>query len=140
MNTLIDAANAVKTLSGFIGRQQLKAIDEGCRGEESQYFIDKLVEMAGVVSTMPMTYGQDGLGEQAVAHLHYFRGGMDWYITEKDMGAPCDHMEQRQAYGLADLGQGAECGYISIKELIEMNVELDLHFTPTTLVEIRSAA
>ena len=39
------------------------------------------------VLTMPATYGQDGLGEAAVVHLHYFMAGMDWWVTEKDIGA-----------------------------------------------------
>lgn len=32
-----------------------------------------------------------------------------------------------------------ELGYISIAEIIECGGELDLHFTPATLKEIRSA-
>jgi len=59
---------------------------------------------------------------------------MDWYITEKDMGD-----EQIQAFGLADLGMGfPELGYISIEELVENGVELDLHWTPKTLAEVKS--
>ena len=61
----------------------------------------------------------DGKGDDAVVYLHYFRGGMDWYITEKDM-----EEEQHQAFGLADLGYGGELGYISIQELIDNGVSL----------------
>ena len=132
--TKLDAATALSSLRGFIGKSQLHAIDQGCWGEERQYFYDKLVEMAGIATTMPETYEQDGLGDNAIAHLHYFKGSCDWYITEKDSETDGQH----QAFGLANLGYGGEIGYISIVELIELDVELDLHFTPCTLAEIKA--
>lgn len=132
--TKLDAAAALSSLRGFIGKSQLHTIDQGCWGEERQYFYDKLVEMAGIVTTMPETYEQDGLGDNAIAHLHYFKGSCDWYITEKDSETDGQH----QAFGLANLGYGGEIGYISIVELIELGVELDLHFTPCTLAEIKA--
>jgi hypothetical protein len=90
---------------------------------------------------MPKTGEQDGKGEQATAYLHYFAGGQaSWYITEKDAGSPDDDpgTGQIQAFGLADLfGDGGELGYISIAEILENGGELDFHFTPKTLAEIR---
>ena len=136
----VDAA--LKTLTrygGFIGRNQLRAIRDARKGEEREFFVDKLIELGGIVETMPKTYDQDGLGDQAVAHLHYFSPSADWYITEKDAGTP-DEPGQHRAFGLADLGYGGELGYISIVELLENNVELDLYFTPCKLAEIRKAA
>jgi hypothetical protein len=47
----------------------------------------------------------------------YFTGGCDWWIVEKDSDP--DHAGQAQAFGIADLGMGAELGYISIPELLE---------------------
>jgi hypothetical protein len=132
--TMRQATDAVQTLRGFIGAEQLDIIGRGCRGEERDYFKEKLVEMAKIVTDMPKTYEQDGLGENAVAHLHYFTGGCDWYITERDSDP--DGEGQIQAFGSANLGYGAELGYISIKELIEADVEIDLHFKPRTLAEI----
>ena len=138
MNTKKDAINALKILDGFICKQELAAIASGCRSEEKQFFFDKLVEMAGIVSTMPKTYEQDGKGDQAIAYLHYFNAGnQDWYITEKDAETP-EEPGQHQAFGLADLGYGGELGYISIVELIAHGVELDLYFKPQTLGEIRA--
>ena len=125
---------ALHTLRGFIGISQLRAIGQGCRSEERQYFYDKLVQMAGIAQTMPKTYDQDGLGDDAIAHLHYFKGACDWYITEKDSEPDGQH----QAFGLANLGYGGEIGYISIVELTGLDVELDLHFTPCTLAEIKT--
>jgi hypothetical protein len=39
---------------------------------------------------------------------------------------------------LADLGYGAELGYISIEELIKNSVEIDLHWKPITLKELKN--
>ena len=63
---------------------QIMIIGDGCRGEERDFFFDKLSEYADRVRTMPKTYEQDGKGLDAIAYLHYFNGGADWYITEKD--------------------------------------------------------
>ena len=44
--------------------------------------------------------------------------------------------EQRDAFDLC--GDGGELGYISIAELIQLGAELDLHWTPRTLAEVRA--
>lgn len=118
----------------FVGPAQLAAIGEGLEGEESKHFERKLEELTELFSTMPHTYQQDGKGDDAVVHLHYFLGGMDWYITERDM-----EVDQFQAFGYADLGYGGELGYISIQELIDNGVELDLYWEPKTLREVKAA-
>ncbi len=126
---------AVKSLHGFMPPAQLDLMGTLCRGEEGDFFRAKFVEYAERVANMPKTYEQDGKGDEAVAHLHYFSGGCDWYITEKDM-----EPEQAQAFGWADLGHGGELGYISLVELCQCRgVELDLHFTPTKLAAIKQA-
>ena len=85
---------------------------------------------------MPKTYEQDGLGEEAVVHLHYFTGSADWWITEKDSDP--DGEGQVQAFGLADLFQdGGELGYISLVEILAAGAELDLHWTPKPLAHAR---
>jgi hypothetical protein len=89
---------------------------------------------------MPKSYETDGQGDKAIAHLHYFAGGSDFYITEKDKGDGRDEVpgQQHQAFGLSDVfGDGGELGYVSIAELIQHKVELDLYWTPRTLAEIR---
>lgn len=134
-NAMIEA---MKVLQPFLSQAQKATIGNGARGEEKQYFYDKAVELAATIRDMPETYGQDGKGDQAVAYLHYFKGGADWYITEKDKGGGDVENVQQQAFGLADLfGDGGELGYISIAELTAAGVELDLHWTPKTLAEIR---
>ena len=121
----------------FICAAQRNAFWRGMRGEEAEYFRDKLKELLERFRTMPKTYEQDGLGLEAVAHLHYFTGSGDWYITERDIDL--DGEGQQQAFGSANLGYGAELGYISIQELIECGVELDLHFKPCKLSSLAKA-
>ena len=139
--TTMDVVAAIPTLRQFIGRSQLSALGDACRGEERQWFKNRLVTLADQIANMPQTYAQDGLGDAAVAHLHYFKGGGDWYILERDSDPANEsggHDGQIQAFGLADLGYGSELGYISIAELIAAGVELDLHFTPQTLAQLKN--
>jgi len=128
--------SSITTLRQFAPASEISAILSATRGEEGAYFRAKVDAIAQVIDTMPCTYGQDGLGDDAIAYLHYFKGSAAWYITERDIGAPGD-MEQRQAFGMVDLGYGPELGYISIVELIQNGVELDLYFTPTTLASLK---
>lgn len=133
-----EATEAIKTaLREFMPSSQIRVIANAMRGEEGQFFINRACELAELIKNMPKTYEQDGKGYQAIAYLHYFRGNMDWYITEKDVGSPEDK-RQIQAFGLADLGYGGELGYISIVELLENQIELDMYFTPTPLENIEN--
>ena len=129
-----DFKHGLGVLRGFMSAGQLDILRANSHGEEGSYFVDKVIEMSNIVTSMPKTYETDGLGDNAVCILHYFRGDMDWYITEKD----CE-MPQYQAFGWCDLGWGCpELGYVSIKELIENNVELDLFWEPKPLREVKS--
>ncbi len=130
MKSKMEAINAMKSLRQFIGPQQMRCLADLCRGEEKQFFFDKLCEIQAVVSTMPKTYEQAGAGDKARIYLHYFTSGCDWHITEKDM-----EVEQLQAFGLSDLGYGPELGYISIVELLANGAELDLYYRPRTIAE-----
>lgn len=68
-----------------------------------------------------------------IAHLHYFAGGSDWWITEVSI-------EERLAFGYVCLNgdwQNSELGYVNIDELTSINVvNIDLHWTPKALGEI----
>ena len=127
---------ATDDLRPFMSRAQLSTIRSLAKGEEGDWFVARMVELAALIATMPKTYEQDGKGDQATAYLHYFRGNQDWYITERDIDQ--DGEGQIQAFGLANLGYGGELGYISIAEVIKAGVELDLHFKPTTLAAINA--
>jgi len=118
-------------LTNFLAPQQAKVLKDLIKGEEGLFFAEKVQQLEYKIKTMPQTYETDGQGDKAIAHLHYFIGGCDWYITEKDM-----EDEQHQAFGLASI-QEVELGYISIEELKTNNVEIDLHFEPTTIGELK---
>lgn len=126
----------METLRPFIGYSQRKTVFELFNSEERQYFVDLMAGLAALVSTMPKTYEQDGKGDDAIASLHYFTGSCDWWITEKDIGAP-EEPGQHQAFGLASLNGGEpELGYISIVELLTNGAELDFHFSPKRIGDI----
>lgn len=133
----LEAADALPKLRSFIGKSQLFCLEQGTRGEESQYFLDLICQLAERIIAMPGVYEQDGKGDEAIVYLHYFRGGMDWFITEKDIEDD-DEPGQHQAFGLSDLGHGGELGYICIRELIECHVELDFYFEPRTLGAVQA--
>lgn len=95
---------------------------------------DVLASLEKVISKLPKTYETDGQGKEAIAYLHYFKGGSDWYITEQDI-----EEQQLQAHGYVILNgdmQNAEMGYINIEELKENNVDLDFFFDPISIREI----
>jgi hypothetical protein len=102
--------------------------------EEHDHFKQLIGKITGIINSMPKTYETDGQGDNAIVYLHYFMGGCDWYITERDM-----EKEQIQAFGLADLGYGGELGYINIEELREIGAELDLYWTPKPLKTVKAA-
>lgn len=123
---------ATGILRKFIGPAQRSALADILRGEEREYFAENLCALADLITTMPHTYQQDGMGGKATVHLHYFAGGRaNWWITEKDMDGGT-----QQAFGKADLfGDGGELGYISIDEIVANGGEIDLYWTPKTLSE-----
>ena len=129
MNT---QAATLKTLKNFIGESQLRTLFHlSLKGDESEFFANKMSELETTIETMPKTYETDGQGRSAKISLHYFKGGCDWWIVERDM-----EQEQHQAFGVACLGYEPELGYISIPELLEAGAELDLHWSPVTVGEV----
>lgn len=97
-----------------------------------------LNELARRLAQMPQTYEQSGRGDETIVHLHYRLGPINAWITEKDVGGGVD-----QAFGLVNLrGQdieGAELGYVSIREFVDNGVALDLHWSPQSLGALRAA-
>ncbi len=131
-------------LNQFIGKSQLSVISRQARqGEEREYFKNMILKLKETIETMPKSYETDGQGDSAISTLHYFNSSSDWYIVEKDAGSPDDEAQgiQAQAFGLACLNgntDNAEMGYISIQELIENGVELDLYYKPETIGDIKN--
>ena len=113
--TLAELSEAV---TQFFPKIQLQIIIDACFDHENdewqvnqQYYRDLLQGFAEIFQKMPKTYetnpeqfdenGNEILeedassGGNAIAYLHYFVGGCDWWITEKDM-----EVEQLQAFGV----------------------------------------
>ncbi|MGO3120349.1 MAG: hypothetical protein ACTIJH_07500 [Moraxellaceae bacterium] len=97
-----------------------------------------LYRLANTVEKMPGIYEQDGMGDDAVAYLHYTMGTGDnkhhWYILERDISDT-----QHQAFGLVALkGNYPELGYISINNILGSGrVHIDFNFEPTKLGDIK---
>jgi hypothetical protein len=113
---------------------QRLALLQALKSEEKMGFVETLTELRQRIETMPKTYETDGQGKYALVQLHYFQAGMDFHVTEKDTAGDDD---QQQAFGLSDLGFGAELGYINIQELVENGIELDLYWSLKKLGEVQ---
>ena len=129
--TLIESTNIIKK---FVGTQQMKVMKEYCKGEEGEFFKTEITRLAELITTMPKTYETDNQGWKAVAHLHYFTSNWDFYITELDK-----NKDQHQAFGITN-GFDLELGYINIPDILKNGAELDLHWKPKTIEEIREEA
>ena len=126
----INTANRWDTFAKFTGKSQFAAVAAFARGEEGQFFQDKVAEVAAIVRGAPAIGSTDGQGDRAPVILHFFHGGSDWWISELDQNSG-------EMFGLADIfGDGGELGYIDRDELLANGVELDLHWTPKTRGEV----
>ncbi|MCR2829063.1 DUF3560 domain-containing protein [Acidithiobacillus ferrooxidans] len=129
----------------FLGVQQTSVTDKLLRAsEEKAFFSDKMQELQEIIRQMPATYETDGVpdSERPVSLRYFGPNGAQWFILEKDRGDPANEgngfPNQMQAFGLADLGMGhPEVGYISIPEITRAGAELDYHFAPRTLLEVK---
>lgn len=129
----------------FLGGQQATVTDQLLRSsEEKGFFSDKMQELQEIIRQMPATYETDGVpdSERPVSLRYFGPNGAQWFILEKDRGDPANEgngfPNQMQAFGLADLGLGhPEVGYISIPEITRAGAELDYHFAPRTLLEVK---
>jgi hypothetical protein len=117
----------------FIPIRQLRTMTNNLNGEEKNHFSEKFSEIEKQISETPDLYAQDGKGNDAIVHLHYFYGGCDWFITEADK-------KTGELFGYCDLGMGCpELGYVALSELTRGNIELDLYWKKKTLGEIKKA-
>ncbi|MFK5950604.1 MAG: hypothetical protein QM500_17770 [Methylococcales bacterium] len=130
--TRSNALQALSILEGFMNPSQLGAIKQNFTGSEQQFFFDKAVELADRIKNMPVTYDQASKGDKAIAYLHYFQGGVDHYIYEKD-----SEDEQLQA-SAATHGFVFELGYLSLVDELKKGFELDMHFSPTSIGDLRA--
>lgn len=114
----------------WMNLRQWSFVMSALRGEERQFYAEKLIELAGIIESMPVTYES----KETIGYLRYFKNGITSIICEKDVSCEGPGPEfQSQAYGWQDLGYGGEYGYISVNELIRNNCELDFHYTPRAI-------
>lgn len=142
--TIIEAVKTLSSNDGFfrhwISHSQRVALLQSLRGEEREFFAQRLTDLKARIEAMPKSYETDRQGHSAIVYLHYFRGSVDAWIIERDRGDDTDDLRQHQAFGKVCLTgdkQDAELGYVSIEELIENGVELDLYWQPVTLRELK---
>jgi type I restriction-modification system DNA methylase subunit len=139
-NRPLRASDIPDELKVWIPDMQLKSM---IGNDELWEVIDRLTQ---IVNKMPSTYQTENTPENdKIVYLHYFYGGHDWYIIEKDKGSDKDpdHLKgkQLQTFGYAILNQDyemGEWGYISIEELNQAKwVELDFWFKPVKFGELK---
>ncbi len=133
MRQVIEADPAMRVLKQFIGKQQLRCIRDGIRGEEGEYFIEKVIDLAAQIKSVPKLYAQDGLGNGATVYLHYFRGNQDLWFTELDP-------KELLGFGWANMGDDncAEFGYTNIADIVaDGRMELDMHWQQKTLYAVK---
>ena len=99
---------------------------------------DIIKNLQEIINKTLETYGTEKIETpKKIVYLHYFFGGSDWYIIEKDI-----EEEQLQAYGYVVLNGNtdfAEWGYINIEELKDTcKVELDFFWIPKPFEEINA--
>ena len=83
---------------------------------------------------VPALYANDGMGQDAIAHIKFFIGNHTWYISEIDL-------ETGEAFGKTCTSSypDGELGYISVIELSRLRgrfgegVERDRYFDKTPL-------
>lgn len=86
---------------------------------------------------LPALYAQDGKGDKAIAYVKFFTpdSNWTWWATEYDPN-------EKVFFGLVQ-GLEIELEYFALEELesargpMNLPIERDMYFTPTTLGEIR---
>lgn len=136
---------ALDSLTHFIPPAQwkfTKTLIHG--GEERDCYIAHVLRLAALVEAMPKTYATQNESDPYV-WLHYFGGGYDSWIIEKDKGDKDDPAPgvQHQAFGYVrweHMPECAEVGYVSLPEAFQHMpfLNLDYHFTPCRLSELKA--
>lgn len=142
---IASAKKALVTMFGnFIGRTQAAVLGDLLRGEERLAIAEQILSVWETIQAMPVTYGNEGKEMKDVTvQLHYFLGGMDVWVTEKDYGEAREWTPvtpQMQAFGLIDLNGEPDLGYVSLQEVTQAGMELDLNWTKTDLESIYKKA
>ena len=143
------AVGKAAAYEGTTPRQWLNDKLGGSRGDNYQdgvapgaYKLAQFREVLELAGT-PALYAQENQGNDAIVHVKLFDpcGSWTWYLTEFSLIAP-DGVPNL-GFGLTD-GHEAELGYINVAELatvkgrLGIGIEIDMHFTPCPLREVRA--
>jgi len=66
---------AIQTIRPFLSHSQFSVMVSACSGEEGDFFRQKFTDLEKLIASTPVTYEQDGKGDNAIVYLHYFFGG-----------------------------------------------------------------
>lgn len=116
----------------LVPRQQVGFLMEMDDPMESR---DMLLNVVKAYQHIPSLYKQDGKGNNAVAYLHYFVGGIDWWVTEYDRSTG-------KMFGLSNLNNDWTLGYFDVSFFKDNELspfqkpELDFYFKYQTINEI----
>ena len=118
----------------WVPPMQLKVQIDSMRGEEGDFFIQSMLDLAKTVDSMPKSTEEE---DEPKAYLRYWNcaGSGIWHIYGKDFPYEPHNPkgEQHQAYGHAEMFPGGgEFGYISLVELFAAApmLNLDTFFSP----------
>lgn len=129
----VRANQSFSILAPFLSDAQERAIENAIRNG-NRTFMERVVSLANTLETMPDIHWLDASVYSATAFFHYSSNEGDWYITGLSANGDAD-----QAWGyivLRDFESCGECGYISIRDLIQGGAFLDYWFIPCTLAEL----
>lgn len=133
---MLNPKQASEILKQFISREQIFVLMSGLSPLERMAYSDRLINLATIINEdMPINDNTMPTSNDNTIYLHYFINGADWYVIEKD--ANVDGKGQIQAYGLVDFGEGLQETFISIKQMFEFHVQLDLAFQPRSVSELQ---
>lgn len=128
---ILQGAQALNELQKrqLMPKGEIAVLAQNLKGEEGIAIADVIKRALNTFTAMPHTYQTEDQ-EDPTAHLHYFVGSWDWYITEKDC-----RLDQVQAFGLTKsiACPDGELGYINLEQITGVGAELDLYFSPAPL-------
>ena len=127
-STLLDDISylirSLKFLRSVMSKSQFYAFGDLCKNsEERDFFRLKALELEKTFKDLPALYLTDGQ-KDSLFTVHYFGPSFDCWIKEIDL-------ETGEAFGMSKFyGNDPELGYISIHDLCENGMEIDLNFAP----------
>ena len=130
-----EAMVALDRISPFLSASQRLDILNVMLSQASSSIDRTITLLQHRIATMHTTSQQEGLGADAIVHLHYTLNNNHWLIIERD---ELGH-GNLQAFGLTLFNRetlGGEVGYINIEEITNVGARLCLEHIPARLPSI----